>query len=67
MPTSSKITCGMENNMKLNLQQPTNHVDSNIEDKEQVIDLSKMMSNTATFNLHIRNIVKKARDNRGCC
>ena len=36
--------------------------DSNIDDKEQVRDLSKMMSNTVTFILHIRNIVKKARD-----
>ena len=37
--------------------------DSNIDDKEQVRDLGIMMSNTATFTLHIRNIVKKARDN----
>ena len=36
--------------------------DSNIDDKEQVRDLGIMMSNTATFTLHIRNIVKKARD-----
>ena len=36
--------------------------DSNIDDKEQVRDLSIMMNNTATFTLHIRNIVKKARD-----
>ena len=36
--------------------------DSNIDDKEQVRDLGIMMSNTATFALHIRNIVKKARD-----
>ena len=38
--------------------------DSNIDDKEQVRDLGIMMSNTATFILHIRNIVKKARDKR---
>ena len=31
--------------------------DSNIDDKEQVGDLGIMMSNTATFTLHIRNIV----------
>ena len=36
--------------------------DSNIDDKEQVRDLGKMMSNTASFTLHIRNIVKKSRD-----
>ena len=36
--------------------------DSKIDDKEQVRDLGIMMSNTATFTLHIRNIVKKARD-----
>ena len=35
--------------------------DSNIDDKEQGRDLDIMMSNTATFTLHIRNIVKKAR------
>ena len=39
--------------------------DSNIDDKEQVRDLGIMMSNTATFTLHIRNIVKKARDKMG--
>ena len=31
--------------------------DSNIDDKEQVRDLGIMMSNTATFTLHIRNLV----------
>ena len=36
--------------------------DSYIDDKEQVKDLGIMMSNTATFTLHVRNIVKKARD-----
>ena len=36
--------------------------DSNIDDKEQVRELGIMMSNTASFTLHIKNIVKKARD-----
>ena len=31
--------------------------DSNIDNKEQVRDLGIMMINTATFTLHIRNIV----------
>ena len=31
--------------------------DSNIADKEQVRDLGIMLSNTATFTLHIRNTV----------
>ena len=31
--------------------------DSNIDDKEQVRDLGTMMSNTATFTLHIGNTV----------
>ena len=31
--------------------------DSNIDDKEQVRDLGIMISNTATFTLHIRNII----------
>ena len=39
--------------------------DSNIDDKEQVRDQGITMSNTATFTLHIRNIVKKARDKMG--
>ena len=39
--------------------------DSIINEKEQVRDLGIMMSNTATFTLHIRNIVKKARDKMG--
>ena len=40
--------------------------DSNIiDDKEQVRDLGIMMSNTATFTIHIRNVVKKARDKMG--
>ena len=40
--------------------------DSKIDDKEQVRDLGIMMSNTASFTLHIRNIDKKARDKMGC-
>ena len=39
--------------------------DSNIDDKEQDRDLGIMMSKTATFTLHIRNIVKNARDKMG--
>ena len=39
--------------------------DSNIDDKEQVRDLGIMMSHTATFTLHIREIVIKARDKMG--
>ena len=39
--------------------------DSNIDDKERVRDIGIMMSNTATFTLHIRNIAKKARDKMG--
>ena len=39
--------------------------DSNIDDKEQVRDLGIMKSNTATFTLHIRNTVKKAKDKMG--
>ena len=31
--------------------------DSNIDNKEQIRDRGIMMSNTATFTLHIRNIV----------
>ena len=34
--------------------------DSNIDDKEQVRDLGIVMSNTATFTLHIRNIAKRS-------
>ena len=39
--------------------------DSNIDDKEQARDLGIMMSNTASFTPHIKNIVKKARDKMG--
>ena len=39
--------------------------DSNIHYKEHIRDLGIMMSNTATFTLHIRNIVEKARDTMG--
>ena len=38
---------------------------STLDNKEQVRDLGIMMSNTATFTLHIRNIVKKAREKMG--
>ena len=33
--------------------------------KEQVRDLGIMMSNTATFTLYIKNMIKKARDKMG--
>ena len=39
--------------------------DSNIDDKDQVRDIGIMMSNTATFTLHIKNLVKKERDKMG--
>ena len=45
---------------KQEIKSPTtyrSYDDSNIHDKEQVRDLSIMMSNTATFTVHIRNIV----------
>ena len=38
---------------------------SNIDSKEQVEDLGIIVSNTATFTLHIRNIVKDAKDKMG--
>ena len=41
--------------------------DSNIDDNEKVRDLRIMMSNTATFTHHIKNIVKKARDKMRWC
>ena len=41
--------------------------DSNIDNKEQVRDPGIMMSNTATFTLHIRNIVIKAETRWGGC
>ena len=41
------------------------YYDSNIDDKEQISDLCIMMSNSATFTLHIRKTVKKARDKMG--
>ena len=43
------------------------YVDSNIGDKEQIRDLAIMMSNAATFTLHIRNIVKKGRERWDVC
>ena len=39
--------------------------DANIENKEQARDMGIMMSSIATFTLHIRNIVRKARDKMG--
>ena len=39
--------------------------DPNIDDKEHVRDLGIMMSNTATFTLHIRNTVKTVTDKMG--
>ena len=62
MPTSLNF-CNMET--KKEIKSATTYKsydDSNIDDKEQVRDLGIMMSNTATFTLHIRNIVKRARD-----
>ena len=56
---------GEEQEIKSNTTYKSNN-DSNIDGKEQVRDLGIMMSNTATFTLHIRNIVKKARDKIGC-
>ena len=38
---------------------------SNIDNKEEVKDLGIMMSNTATFTFHIRNIVKKTQRQDG--
>ena len=40
-------------------------MEKNNDDKEQVWDLAIMMGNTDTFTLHIKNIVKKARDKMG--
>ena len=37
--------------------------DSNIDREEQLRDPSIMMSNTATFTLHIKNIVKRPATN----
>ena len=39
--------------------------DSNIDNKEQVRDLGILIFKRATFTLHIRNIVEKARDKMG--
>ena len=39
--------------------------DSNIDEKEQVRILCIMISNTATFTLHIKNIVKNPRNKMG--
>ena len=53
--------CNMEKNRKQKTSRIYNSYDSNIDNTEQVRDLGIMMSNTATFTLHIRNIVIKAR------
>ena len=55
----------MEKNRKKSATTYKSYDDSNIDDKEQVRDLGIMMSKTATFTLHIRHIVKKARDKMG--
>ena len=47
------------------LQQPTNHMKIQTSTTKQVRDLDVLMSNTATFTIRIRNIVKKARDKMG--
>ena len=39
--------------------------DSDIDEEEQVRDLGIMMINISTVTLHIRNIVKKAREKMG--
>ena len=61
MPTSSNF-CYMEKKEIKSVTTNKSYDESNIDNKEQVRDLCTMMSNTATFTLHIRNIVKKARD-----
>ena len=58
------LRCGKEQEIKSATTYKL-YDDSNIDDKEQVRDLGIMMSSTATFTLHIRNIVKKARDKIG--
>ena len=58
------LRCGKEQEIK-SATTYKSYDDSNIDDIEQVRDLGIMMSNTATFTLHIRNIVKKARDKMG--
>ena len=65
MPTSVNF-CNTEKNMWEIKSATTykSYEDSNIDDKEQVRDLGIIMSNTATFTLHIRNIVEKNRPDR---
>ena len=66
MPTRSNFCC-MEKNKKLNLQQPTNHnYDTNIDDKKQVRDPGIMMSNTATFTVHIIKLKRPKTRWDGC-
>ena len=55
--------CDMQKNRKENTATYYKSCDdSNIDGKGQVRDLGIMMSNTATFTLHIRNIFKNAGD-----
>ena len=56
-----------ENYPKNKKTKPTykSYDDLSIDNKGQVRDLGIMMNNTATFTLHIRNIVLKARDKMG--
>ena len=49
--------CGKEQIIKCTTTYKS-YDDSYKDDKEQVSDLGIMMSNTATFTLHIRNIVQ---------
>ena len=55
----------MEKNKKKTATIYKSYDDSNIDSIEQVRDLGIMMSKTATFTLHTRNIVKKAKDKMG--
>ena len=56
---------GKEQEIKSAATYKISYDDSNIDDKEQVRDLGIMMSNIATFTIHIRNIVIKAREKMG--
>ena len=58
------LQCGKEQEIK-SATTYKSYDDSNIDDNEQVRDLGIIMSNTATFTLHIRNIVKKGRNKMG--
>ena len=56
---------GKQQEIKSATKYKISYDDSNIDDKKQVRDLGIMMSNTATFTLHNKNIVKRARDKMG--